>query len=102
MPGPRCGHSLNIHADKIFLFGGLQEVTKESNETMKFNIETGTWEELGQSSMSTSALETIIPTENSKIEEASPSFSALVKKQSMTETIQPAVCSSETLVSPTQ
>ena len=27
VPGSRCGHSLNIHCEKIFLFGGLKEVT---------------------------------------------------------------------------
>ena len=67
VPGPRCGHSFNIHGDKIFLFGGLREVTKESNETMKFNIATSVWEELGQSTVSTSALETITPTGTSRI-----------------------------------
>ena len=32
--------------NKIFLFGGLKEVTHESNETYKFDIETSTWEEI--------------------------------------------------------
>ena len=27
VPDPRCGHSLNCHHDKLFLFGGLKEVT---------------------------------------------------------------------------
>ena len=27
LPEPRCGHSFNIHCDKIFMFGGLKEVT---------------------------------------------------------------------------
>ena len=31
IPEPRCGHSLSILAQKIFLFGGLIEVTQESN-----------------------------------------------------------------------
>ena len=78
VPGPRCGHSFNIHGDKIFLFGGLQEVTKESNETMKFNIATETWEELGQSMVTNSVFETITPTPSSRIQDDSTSFAALV------------------------
>ena len=46
IPEPRCGHSLNLHGDKIFLFGGLKEVTQESNETFKFDLNSYTWEEV--------------------------------------------------------
>ena len=53
IPSARCGHSLNVHTDKIFLFGGLKEVTKESNECFKFDTITETWEEVGQSSHET-------------------------------------------------
>ena len=27
VPSPRCGHSLSAFNDKLFLFGGLKEVT---------------------------------------------------------------------------
>ena len=47
MPDPRCGHSLSVHHGKIFMFGGLKEVTQESNETFRFNPETSFWEEIG-------------------------------------------------------
>ena len=46
IPEPRCGHSLNLHGDKIFLFGGLKEVTQESNEIFKFDLNSFTWEEV--------------------------------------------------------
>ena len=43
VPDPRCGHTFATHNEKIFLFGGLKEVTKESNETFRFDIETRMW-----------------------------------------------------------
>ena len=46
IPEPRCGHSLNLHGDKIFLFGGLKEVTQESNEIFKFDLNNYSWEEV--------------------------------------------------------
>ena len=46
VPEPRCGHSFNLHVNKVFLFGGLLEITKESNETFIFNLETHTWERI--------------------------------------------------------
>ena len=49
VPEPRCGHSLSTHHDKLFLFGGLKEVTKESNEIFRFNPETHEWDEIGNS-----------------------------------------------------
>ena len=49
IPMPRCGHSFSQHNGKAFLFGGLIEVTQESNETLKFDLETHTWEEIGSS-----------------------------------------------------
>ena len=49
VPSRRCGFSFNLHLDTIFLFGGLLEVTKESDQCYKFNLETHTWEEIGQS-----------------------------------------------------
>lgn len=49
IPEPRCGHSFNFHNEKAFLFGGLKEVTQESNETFKFDLAFHTWEEIGSS-----------------------------------------------------
>ena len=49
VPDPRCGHSLNCHHDKLFLFGGLKEVTQESNEVFRFNPDTRKWDEIGNS-----------------------------------------------------
>ena len=92
VPGPRCGHSFNIHSEKIFLFGGLQAVTLENNETMKFDIATETWEEIGQSVITNnSVFETLSPTPSSRIQDESTSFAALVKKESLMDTIQPAL-----------
>lgn len=47
VPRPRCGHAFNLHNNTIFLFGGLIEVTHESNEVFKFDIATHTWDEIG-------------------------------------------------------
>lgn len=47
VPHSRCGHSLHYFSDKLFLFGGLLEVTQESSETFKFDINTQTWEQIG-------------------------------------------------------
>ena len=43
VPKPRSGHSFNLYDGKIFMFGGLIEVTKESSELFSFDIETETW-----------------------------------------------------------
>ena len=43
VPRPRSGHSFNFYDGKIFMFGGLIEVTKESSELFAFEIETETW-----------------------------------------------------------
>lgn len=51
IPGPRCGHSFNIHCEKIFVFGGLKEVTQECNETFKFDIATSTWEYVNENAV---------------------------------------------------
>ena len=71
VPGPRCGHSFNLHSDKIFLFGGLREVTQETNETMRFDIATNTWEEIGRcASKSIISFDTIVTpvTSNRQVE----------------------------------
>ena len=46
IPGPRCGHSMSIHNDMIFLFGGLIEVTHESSEVFQFDPKTNRWEQI--------------------------------------------------------
>ena len=43
VPKPRAGHSMNLYKGKIFMFGGLIEVTQESSELFVFDIETHTW-----------------------------------------------------------
>lgn len=40
---PRSGHSLNIKDGFIFMFGGLLEITKEVNDTYRYEIATNTW-----------------------------------------------------------
>ena len=46
VPDARCGHAFQYHHGKIFLFGGLKEVTKEGNDSYSFDVETHTWEEI--------------------------------------------------------
>ena len=106
VPGPRCGHSFNLHNDKIFLFGGLREVTQETNETLRFDIQTSTWEEIGRCSSNIS-FDTITPVTSTRIlqthdkmkENSNSSFATLVKKESMMDTIPHA--SSSDMASPT-
>ena len=43
IPKPRAGHSMNLYEGKIFMFGGLIEVTQESSELFLFDIESYTW-----------------------------------------------------------
>ena len=38
IPKGRAGHSMNLYQGKIFIFGGLLEVTKESSELFVFDI----------------------------------------------------------------
>ena len=35
-----------MHHDRLFLFGGLREITQESNETFRFNPASSMWEKL--------------------------------------------------------
>ena len=50
MPKPRTGHSLCLFQEQMFLFGGLLEITHESNETVKFDLATQRWEPVNQMS----------------------------------------------------
>ena len=43
IPKPRAGHSMNIYQGRIFMFGGLLEVTKESSELFLFDLESNHW-----------------------------------------------------------
>jgi Galactose oxidase, central domain len=46
IPQPRSGHTLSIKDDCIFMFGGLLEITKEVNDTYRYEIATSTWANL--------------------------------------------------------
>jgi N-acetylneuraminic acid mutarotase len=43
VPRPRSGHSFSINLDEIYMFGGLIEVTNESDELFKFDLTTNSW-----------------------------------------------------------
>ena len=79
IPLPRCGHSFNYHDEKIILFGGLIEVTKESCETFKFDLATHTWSEIGSSA----TIENNQTNNNQLLE------NYLMRKPSAFDTIQP-------------
>lgn len=100
VPGPRCGHSFNIHCDKIFMFGGLREVTQESNETFRFDIATGTWEEIGQSLPPATATARTFESRTSSMTPAKKkesSFRVVDRKGSFLDTIQPGKTNSDSL-----
>ena len=37
-PSGRSGHSSNIYNEKLYIFGGILELTKEINEMLLFNF----------------------------------------------------------------
>lgn len=39
-PCPRSGHSTVVHGEKMYIFGGLLELTKELNDLVVFDFET--------------------------------------------------------------
>ena len=43
-PHTRTGHSAILMGDKIIIFGGILEVTKEINDVYAFNVSSQKWE----------------------------------------------------------
>lgn len=39
-PTPRSGHSTIVYGEKMYIFGGILELTKELNDLVVFNFET--------------------------------------------------------------
>merc|ERR1712048_1081012 len=39
-PTPRSGHTSVVHGNKMYIFGGLLELTKELNDLVIFDLET--------------------------------------------------------------
>jgi hypothetical protein len=39
-PCPRSGHSTVVHGEKMYIFGGLLELTKELNDLVVYDFET--------------------------------------------------------------
>jgi host cell factor len=39
MPGPRSGHSASIFKNKMYIFGGILELTKELNEMLIYDFD---------------------------------------------------------------
>jgi N-acetylneuraminic acid mutarotase len=39
-PTPRSGHSTVVYGDKMYIFGGILELTKELNDLVVFDFET--------------------------------------------------------------
>ena len=35
---PRSGHSCNIYKDKLIIFGGIQEITKELDDLISYDF----------------------------------------------------------------
>jgi len=44
-PTPRCGHTAVVAGGKMFVFGGILELTKELNDFCIFDIASGKWEQ---------------------------------------------------------
>lgn len=46
-PGPRSGHSASIYKNKMYIFGGILELTKELNEMLIFDFESRCFQIIG-------------------------------------------------------
>lgn len=51
-PSARSGHSANIHKGKMYIFGGILELTKELNEMLVYDFATKTFSEYSSGSSS--------------------------------------------------
>jgi hypothetical protein len=49
-PAPRSGHSANVFNGKMYIFGGILELTKELNELLCYNFKTKEFELIGSHS----------------------------------------------------
>lgn len=47
-PTPRCGHTAVVAGGKMFVFGGILELTKELNDLCIFDVATKKWEQAPQ------------------------------------------------------
>lgn len=47
-PTPRCGHTATVCDGKMYVFGGILELTKELNDLCIFDIATQKWEQAPQ------------------------------------------------------
>lgn len=47
LPGPRSGHSATIFKNKMYIFGGILELTKELNEMLIFDFAKGQFNIIG-------------------------------------------------------
>lgn len=43
MPVARSGHSASVYKGEMIVFGGIEEITRELNDTLAFNLTTQTW-----------------------------------------------------------
>lgn len=43
VPSSRSGHSAVVHTDLMIVFGGMKDITKETNDMYTYNIDTNTW-----------------------------------------------------------
>lgn len=50
-PGPRSGHSASIFKNKMYIFGGILELTKELNEMLIYDFSTGCFNIVGGDGM---------------------------------------------------
>jgi hypothetical protein len=68
-PSARSGHTMNVYGDKMFIFGGIFELTKELNDLISYDFLTGKFQLVGSDSMN---LENSFLKSNNKMREESP------------------------------
>lgn len=45
LPSPRSGHTAGIYKGKMYIFGGIFELTKELNEMLVYDFQSGLFEQ---------------------------------------------------------
>jgi len=50
-PSARSGHTMNVFKDKMFIFGGIFELTKELNDLISYDFLTGKFQLIGPDSL---------------------------------------------------
>lgn len=74
MPNPRSGHSSTIFKNKMYIFGGIIELTKELNEMLIFDFSSGQFQIIGSDGQPNEDLQKVSSHKRNKEGEESPTL----------------------------